>query len=227
VKLFRSSHKKEGFDKKTLRTNDISAVILDKRWNTLFTYIEKPRKTAQMEDELEKLLFEDTRLLQLAEELPEKKRKLLNKIMQLSPKAHKENDENAKNKMQEYQNEVHKINKEIEKTEKRLDDMPENIRKKNIDLLESTVKKVYFKIKSNIKRVEELDKMIQTRREEIKSLIDEKETLAVDYTEVYSYFHDLLGSNELEKLDKKYLKGKKESPAADKKDEIVLNKEDG
>ena len=35
--------------------------------------------------------------------------------------------------------------------------------------------------------------------------IDEKESLTEDYNSLYSYFHDLLGNEELERLDKIYI----------------------
>ena len=82
--------------------------------------------------------------------------------------------------------------------------MPDRIKAANLELLENTVGIVYFKIRSSRKRVEELEKLIEETRERLKQYIDEKESLSQDDNDIYSYFHDLLGGEELEKLDNEF-----------------------
>ena len=67
-----------------------------------------------------------------------------------------------------------------------------------------TVLVVYYKIRWNQKRVEELDRLIEETKTKLKEYIDERETMSQDDTDVYSYFHDLLGGEELEKLDRMF-----------------------
>jgi len=61
---------------------------------------------------------------------------------------------------------------------------------------------VYYEIGFNQRRIKELEAYIEETRTRLKELIDEKEALSEDDTDIYSYFHDLLGAEELEKLDK-------------------------
>lgn len=82
--------------------------------------------------------------------------------------------------------------------------MPSRLRKVNLELLQLTVLVVYYKIRWNQKRVEELDRLIEETKTKLKEYIDERETLSQDDTDVYSYFHDLLGGEELEKLDRMF-----------------------
>ena len=59
-------------------------------------------------------------------------------------------------------------------------------------------------IRGNQKRVDDLEKQIEEARDSLKKLIDEKESLSQDDTDTYSYFHDLIGGDELQKLDEIY-----------------------
>jgi hypothetical protein len=65
---------------------------------------------------------------------------------------------------------------------------------------------VYYKIRLNQKRVAELEVMIEETKAMLKEYIDEKESLSKDDNDIYSYFHDLLGPEELEKWIKNFLK---------------------
>ena len=94
--------------------------------------------------------------------------------------------------------------KAIRDYEELLGEMPGRKRKANLELLEETVNIVYYKIGYARKRVKELEKLIDETRTKLKEYIDEKETLSQDDSDIYSYFHDLLGGEELEKLDKEF-----------------------
>jgi len=101
------------------------------------------------------------------------------------------------------------INNRAKEVEERLLDVPKEIRQANLVLLEQTVKLVYFSIRENQQRVSELDKQISQTKEQLMKLIDERGLLAQDDTDVYSYFHDLLGGDELQKLDEIYFNNTK------------------
>ena len=106
--------------------------------------------------------------------------------------------------MQECEKSIVAINKKMEENEERLLDIPKEIREENLKLLEYTVNQVYFSIRENQLRVTELDKQIAQAKESLKKMIEERELLAEDYSDTYSYFHDLLGKDELQKLDEIY-----------------------
>ena len=58
----KKSNKKVNFDKKILRKNNISILVLDERWNSLFKNVEKTEKIIKLERELIELLKEESRL---------------------------------------------------------------------------------------------------------------------------------------------------------------------
>lgn len=195
---------KFGIEKKTLRKNDISLLILDERWNKLFVNTPRTPQIASCEEKLKELLKEQARLTAEAKEIAANKKKHMARINLLTPAVFEQNDEAAKKEMDFCEKEIKRINARTKKIEELLDDIPDRLKTANLALLESTVKIVYFKIRASSKRVEELEKLVEQTRTKLKEYIDEKESLSQDDTDVYSYFHDLLGGEELERLDNEF-----------------------
>lgn len=202
--LPRKFKKNSKFDTRTLRKNDISLLILDERWNKLFTNAQKTAAIERSEQNLRELLKEEARLIAEQKEIAAAKKQHMDKIIKLTPDVFEKGDEDAKEEMRASEREIKKINDRSKKIGELLDEMPGRIKQANLELLEQTVNVVYFKIRSGRKRVEELEKLIEEARAKLKEYIDEKETLSQDDSEIYSYFHDLLGAEELEKLDREF-----------------------
>ena len=202
---WKSGHKKK-LDIKVLRKNNISLLILDERWNKLFASTPKTSAIERCEQRLKELLKEESRLTAEQEEISLSKKHHMNNIMKLTTDVFDNNDKNAKKEMQLSENEINRINDRVKAIVEMHDDMPDRIKQANLELLEQTVNVVYFKIRSTGKRVEELEKLIEESRARLKEYIDEKESLSQDDTDIYSYFHDLLGVEELEKLDKEFFR---------------------
>ena len=86
------------------------------------------------------------------------------------------------------------INRRLENTKIQIENMPSKIREANIKLLECTINSVYFRMRKNRKRLEELEELIETTKNQLGEYIDERERLSGDDTDIYAYFHDLLGA---------------------------------
>lgn len=209
--LPRKSKYSLNFDKKTLRKNDISLLILDERWNNLFHSAEKTPAIGRSEENLRELLKEESRLIAEKKEAAASKKRHMDKIIKLTPKVFEENDSNAKKEMHNSEQLIKKINDRVIKIDEMLEEMPDRLKQANLDLLELTVRVVYFKMRSARKRVEELEKLIGETRDKLKAYIDEKESLSQDDTDIYSYFHDLLGAQELQRLDEHFYRIDKRS----------------
>lgn len=208
LNIFNKKKRKHGFDIKVLFKNDISLLTLDERWNGLFKNIEKTSDILQCEEQIKELLKEQSRLISESGEIASKKKECMDSIIKLTTEAFDNNNKQAHTKMQECEKAIVAINKRIQEIEDRLLDIPKAIREANLLLLEHTVRLVYFSIKEKQQRADELDRQIAQARESLKRMIDEKELLAEDYSGTYSYFHDLLGKDELQKLDELYFSNK-------------------
>ena len=206
--IFSRNKKAHELDIKILFKNDISLLILDKRWNGLFNNIVKTDKIIDYENKIKELLKEQSRLITESKENSIKKKESMDNIIKLTTEAFDNNNVEARSKMQECEKTIVAINKRVKEIEARLLDIPKELRQANLELLEQTVKLVYFSIKENQLKVVELDKEIAQTKEHLKKLIDERGLLAQDDTNTYSYFHDLLGGDELQKLDEIYFNNK-------------------
>lgn len=196
--------KKGRFNTRTLRKNDISLLILDERWNRLFTNTPKSPSIERSEQKLRELLKEEARLIAEQKEIAAAKKAHMDRIIKLTTEVFDKGDETAKMEMQESEREIKRINERAKSIEELLEEMPERKKKANLELLEKTVNIVYYKIGYARKRVKELEKLIEETRAKLKEYIDEKETLFQDDSDIYSYFHDLLGGEELERLDREF-----------------------
>jgi hypothetical protein len=192
------------FDRRVLRKNDISLLILDERWNSLFSATDKTPEIISCETRIKDLLKKQSRLNQELKDIGLIKKKCMNRILELTTEAFENNSKSAKNEMQSCEKEIIRINDRVQNIDKTLDNFPDMIKEVNLELLEFTVNLVYFKIRSNKKRVKELEVLINELKSKLKEYINEKESLSQDDSDTYSYFHDLLGAEELERLDKKF-----------------------
>ncbi len=202
--IFNKKNKAHGFDLKVLFKNDISLLTLDERWNGLFKNMEKTNDITECENRIKELLKEQSRLITETKDISIKKKECMDSIIRLTTEVFDKNNKEAHTKMQECEKSIVAINKKVEENEERLLDIPKEIREENLQLLEYTVKLVYFSIRENQLRVSELDKEIAEAKEKLMKMIEERELLAEDYSDTYSYFHDLLGKDELQKLDEIY-----------------------
>lgn len=207
-KLFNRKKTGTELDIKVLIKNDISLLTLDERWNGLFKNIVKTAEIEEAENKIREMLKEQSRLIAESKEIGIKKKECMDNIIRLTTEVFDNNNQNAQNEMQECEKTILGINSRIKEIEERLEEMPNEIRQANLELLEQTIKLVYFSIRENREKVVQLDKEIYETRDKLKKLIDERELIAQDDTDTYSYFHDLLGGDMLQKLDEQYFGNK-------------------
>lgn len=206
---FLKGSKKGKLSRGILRKNDISLLTLDERWNSLFISSPKSSDITACEEKLMNLLKEQSRLLAESKEISIHKKKCMEKIMELTPEVFDNNNETAKVEMQACEKEIKRINERTVKLEEEIDNIPDRIKEINLELLEITIKQIYYKMRIDQRREKDLEKKIEEMSAKLKEYIEEKETLSKDETSIYSYFHDLLGGEELERLDNEFFGEKK------------------
>lgn len=205
-KLFKKKiqpHKRK-FDRRVLKKNNIHLLILDERWNGLFQNTSKTEEIVECEKRLKELLKDEAHMTSESKELVHKKKVCMDRILKLTPDVFEKNDEQAKLEMQNCEHEIKHINERLKEIEEGLEINPDKIRDTNLELLELTVNTVYFKMRENQKRYKELEEIIEVTRQKLEEYTIEIEALSKDDSDTYSYFHDLIGGEELEKLDREY-----------------------
>jgi len=193
------------FDKKVLRKNDISLIIVDERWNALFKQCNKIKKILKLEQKLKDLLKQQARLMTEKQEISLQKKEHMEKILQLADENYQKEHPTASEEMYQSQQKIIEINRRLEQIEEEILSIPDKIKEANLALLEVTANEIYLQFKKAKKRIDELESEIEVQKEKLKHMISEKEGLNELVENVYSYFHDLLGREELEKLDERFM----------------------
>ncbi len=198
--------KKLQFDIATLKKNDIVILTLDERWNRIFKIIPVSPGIKKLQDSLNGLLGKEASLFQEQQNVEPEKRKHMDRILMLTQKAFEENDEKAKQMLAESGEKIEWLNRRAKELENELYNMKDKIREANFRLLEETVRYVYGAMAKSREKEKQLDRELEIAKRRLKELQNKRSNLAADWTEVYAFFHDLLGPDELTRLDRIFLK---------------------
>ncbi|MDI9482791.1 MAG: hypothetical protein QM315_06365 [Bacillota bacterium] len=199
------------FNIATLKKNDITILTLDERWNKLFQIIPISAEVKKRQDSLNRLLAQESRLYQEKNSIEPEKKKVMNTIMSLTTEAFEKNNEDAKLMLQKSKQRIEALNKRSEELEEELFAKQEEIRNANFRLLEGTVRHVYSVMLKSRRKELMLEKEIDSLKKKLKELQTQRQSISTDWTVVYSFFHALLGAEELTKLDQLFLKSEVES----------------
>jgi len=194
------------FNIATLKKNDIVILTLDERWNRLFKIIPINGEVKRQQDFLNRLLAKEAGLYHEQKNIEPEKIKYMNRIMMLTKEAFENNNEEAKKALVESKEKIEALNKRAEELENEIFRMKDEIREANFKLLDATVRYVYDVITASRERQKRLDRELEKAKKRLKDLQAERQNLSADWTEIYSFFHTLLGSDELTKLDQLFLK---------------------
>ena len=194
--------KKLSFNGRTLRSAGIGMLIYDKRWDRLFSSIEKPPAIVKAEESINSRLNELTRLkmesnMNKAEISVRKKR-----IDELSERY--AGNDTYRPEIIECETKIRELSARELQIDKRSAELEREINENNISLLENSVSYLYVRMKKSRARIEELDGQINVMRETLKDRISEREALGESINETYNFLHSLLGAEQIEMLDKHF-----------------------
>lgn len=203
-KFFRKERKLQ-LDKNILRKNSISLLFLDERWRKLYDGLDKPQDIINYESEIEELLKEQARLKEELERIDEQKRTSMDKIVELSPEVFDNGSEKARKDMDECRRKIKELNLRATEIEGRINEIPELINENNLKMLENTVDFAYKEMNRCVMRMEELEGLVDEARIKLRGYVEEMQLISENYSVLYSSIHDLIGSEETDRLDKDFL----------------------
>lgn len=191
-------------DENIILKNKIPLLIEDENWIKLFGET-KNRNIQNIKEELSELVEEERELNRKEMTLQREKVHAMKMILGVSDAVNNENKLHNVGLLDEYKEKIEGINQELEEITFQLETIPQDIRELNFNLLKATVFYGYKDLKSKQKKLAQVVDELDSIRERMKYLINEK----YDYEEwidsTYSFLHGMLGSKEMEKLDEKIL----------------------
>ncbi|NLV76081.1 MAG: hypothetical protein GX023_03730 [Tissierellia bacterium] len=191
-------------DEDIIQKNKIPILIYDENWQKLFGTVDN-KNIQYIKDELVALIEKEREFKKLKEKLQNDKLHAMKMILGIADSVNNENKIENINLLDEYKQKIEDINEELEDIMYQLETLPQDIREMNFELLKATVEYGYRELKTKEKKLNAVTGELETLREKLKDLINEKHDYEEWIDTTYSFLHGMLGSQEMEKLDEKIL----------------------
>jgi len=180
-------------------------LTLDNQWHTLFTEDQKTERIRELELKVNNLLKRQGKLINDIDDMKKLKKKLINDIMMNMDVKNSTVVDKKKEKILEKNKEyINEINDKIDKAMDELGDIPYQIRNANAELVSESMQTLYELMLKRKEQLTDITERIDKMREELKQMIVKKQDLEANYTNIYTYMHDLLGGEVMNILDNEY-----------------------
>lgn len=187
-----------------LNSKRVPIVVLDERWHQLFEKQGKSPKVIELEKKLNDLLKQQGKLVTDVKELKSAKHQLMDGIVaNMQVDSTPDGKLNSK-KLLKSQKLIQDINAKLKSADNNLAEIPYRIKDANARLVVEGMNVCYQKMDNNSTELQMIDEKITQMREELKRLIALKQDKEDENVAIYSYLHDVLGSDIMETLDRHY-----------------------
>lgn len=189
---------------KALEGKRISPLTLDNKWHQLFDGGEIPAEIKSKANELNDLLKQQGNLNNELKKVKALKKKLLDEMVTLADDA-ASGVPNAEKELEQHKRLIDDCNGHIDDYQDQLLDFPKLIDHVNRDLMIMTMDDCYDRLKENNKEIEEIGKWIDEFRKELKKNVVRKQDRELANHRLYSYMHDIFGTEVIEIFDMQYI----------------------
>ena len=189
--------KKEENYKQALNGKKSSILTLDNKWYRLFTMMEPDQELKRLEDALNALLREQGKLNTESKAIKKTKKRLMDEIVQLM----EHNDAASNKKIDDNKRLIEECNNKLEEYQERLLDVPKEIDQANYALMIRTMEMCYEVLNANSKEIDVIGEWIDNIRVELKKNIVRKQEMEIKNHELYSFMHDIFGADVIEIFD--------------------------
>lgn len=178
----------------------VPILTLDERWYKLMSDKVKTDEIKYWEKELNELLKKQGQINNDIKEVKKIKSRLIQEVVDAMEED--DSDSNKKKKMDQNQRLIQEAKDKLNNLEDEALDIPREIVKANERLVVETVKVCYERLNTNREDLEVLDKWISATRIKLKKNILIKQEKEAASEKIYSYMHDILGSEMCSVLDR-------------------------
>lgn len=197
--------KKNTLDKNFIRQKRIPLLNQDPTWEKLFGDA-KDRNIQNTREELAKLIAKEKEMERENRRLQKEKLNTMKMILGISDSVNNENKIENISLLDKYKEVLEGLNEELEELRFHLETLPGEIREANLGLLNATIKFGYDELKDKEEILEKSESEISILRERLRELIEIKHDYEEWINDTYLFFHGLLGSEVIEKIDRERLK---------------------
>ena len=189
---------------KALEGKRIAPLTLDNKWHQLFDGGEIPAEIKAKADELNELLRQQGNVNNELKKVKALKKKLLDEMVPLADEA-ASGDASAEKEIEQHKRLIEDCNSHIDDYQDQLLDFPHLIDHVNRDLMLMTMDDCYERLKENNKEIVEIGNWIDEFRKELKKNVVRKQDRELANHRLYSYMHDIFGTEVIEIFDMEYI----------------------
>ncbi|MDE6748918.1 MAG: hypothetical protein K2K21_07645 [Lachnospiraceae bacterium] len=197
--------KKEDVFKNALEGKKIPVLILDNKWHKIFNHADTTHEIKVLEERLNDLIKRQGKVNTESKDIKKIKKTLMNEVMVIADGLMQSPDSKRLNKqMDEHKRLIEECNEKLEDYEEEMLELPREIDRTNKKLMLATMESCYKKLQENTKELSTINEWIRNVRRELKKRMVRKQEKEAQNNELYSYMHDIFGADVIELFDMKY-----------------------
>ncbi len=181
----------------------IPILTLDNKWYRLLTE-ENRSRVAELEGQLNDLLKRQGKLNVETKNIKKLKKKLMGEIVALADEAEQSPSDELTQKIERSKKQVEECNERMEEYQDELMDLPREIEKVNFQLMLVTMDCCYDTMHENSDAIEEIAQWVAQIRVDLKKRLIRKQEMEQRNHAIYSYMHDVFGAEVVEIFDMQY-----------------------
>ena len=181
-----------------LEGKNVPILVLDNKWYTLLSGLDKPKEMLELENELKELLKKQGKLNNDMKRIRKQKTKLMDEIVSSMDAV---NGIEVQNKNKQ---EIELLNRTLDDYQDELLELPREIESVNYRLMLYTMDICYQIMKDNTSDINEIEEWITQTRIELKKKIVIRQEKEIRNELMYSYMHDIFGPDVLDIFDLAY-----------------------
>lgn len=179
----------------------LPVLTLDERWMTLFQEMQSDAGVKKIIKRLNELIKEQGGVVNKIKEMKVLKKRLMNNIVENMSDT---SDDRRSKKQDANHRLILDINEKMDNSKDRLMDLPYEIMEANRELFFESVIYGYRTISDNQARSKQLEEDIERLKTELAAKVKEKNKIDRENNAMYSFMHDMVGGELLEKFDDEF-----------------------
>lgn len=191
--------KKKTFSYEEIRAlfanTSVPLVTVDKRWHELFPEKYKSSKIKSLEADVKSLVKKQGKLVNENKDLKRAKKKLMSDIVKNMEDVENPVIKKGKKLMEE-------LNEKILINEDELAKIPYELREANEKLMAYSMLECYERMLENREKIDNIKTWLDEVKEQVKEKKVKQLMLEEDTQKIYSYLHDLVGPEAMNRFDK-------------------------
>lgn len=197
-----SQFKREVFAK-ALEGVNLPILTLDNKWYRLLSKLDR-ESVKSLEDELNSLLKRQGKLNTDTKEIRKRKKQLMNEIVPMVNELEQSHDSALEKKIEDNKKLIEACNLRLDEYREELLDLPKQINNVNFKLMLMTMEYCYLELQTNTNDINQIDEWLTDIRIQLKKNLVKKQEMEHHNHTIYSYMHDIFGSQVLEMFDMQY-----------------------